>query len=136
MCACRPSTSPGHQCARACVHIWASVPKAGVHCVRYQYSFQLCHRNTQQMDMDFGCGPLLGTFHFVKRKSHSARAVLNMAPGTDPTLKSTSLESLTIVLNLCSQLSILCFLLTFTSKALNPTPLPLMLDSYTLLHHP
>ena len=60
--------------------------------------------------MGFTIGPLLGTLHFVQ-KSHSAQVVLNMAPGTGPTLKSISFEYLTIVLNLCSQLSILTFIL-------------------------
>ena len=87
------------------------------------------------MDMDFIAGPLLGTFHFILKR-HSARSVLNIAHGTGPTLKPISFGSLTFVLNVCSQLSSLTFLfLKSTSKHLNPTPLPLALDSYTLLHH-
>ena len=54
--------------------------------------------------MDFSIGPLLGTFHVVK-KSHSARAVVNIATGTGPILNSISFEYLVIVLNICSHLN-------------------------------
>ena len=52
------------------------------------------------MDRDFRVGPLLGTFHFVKKSLPLGRGgVEDAPPRKGQTLKSLSFESYTLLLN-------------------------------------